>query len=319
MWRAHTRSDRVSMTLDPAAADDAVAPVDAPAQRLGSDEVVSSYVAARDGVQLHVRRWTSAEPRPWAAVVFLHGIASHGGWFGETATDLMGRGVAGYAPDRRGSGRSGGQRGHLDHYARAVDDVEQVVRFVATEHEAVPVFLAGSSWAAKLAIVYAAVRPATLAGLMLLGPGLLPRVTLSPARQVAVGVGHLVTPTARIAIPLTPEMYTTTPRYLEFIRADRLRLLTATAQFFWETRRLDRRRDRASAGLRRPLLVQQGDADPMMDVPATREWFAGLRLEDKTYHSYAGASHTLDFEPDRTRYVDDIVGWLSSRVPPCPP
>jgi alpha-beta hydrolase superfamily lysophospholipase len=90
----------------------------------------------------------------------LHGIASHAGWFGEAAAHLNEHGVAVYGPDRRGSGRSGGPRGHLARYQRALDDVEQLVRLVASEHPGTPVFLAASSWASKLAVVYAAVGPA---------------------------------------------------------------------------------------------------------------------------------------------------------------
>jgi len=246
-------------------------------------------------------------------VVFIHGIASHGGWFAETAADLDQQGVAVYAPDRRGSGRSGGLRGHLDRYERALDDLDVMVRLVRSEHPGTPVFLAASSWAAKLAVVYAARRPAPLAGLLLLGPGLVSRVNLSPGRRVRVIAGHLVTPTARLPIPLTPELYTANPPYLDFIRADPLRLLEATTRFFWETARLDRQRRRASARLRVPLLVLQGQDDKMMDVPGTRRWFQRLDVEDKTYRAYPGAGHTLDFEPDRTRYLADMLTWLSAR------
>jgi len=288
---------------------------DPPEGTLGGGHAVSRFTQASDGVQLHYLCWSGGRSPPWAVVIFLHGIASHAAWFGETAADLKDQGVAVYAPDRRGSGRSGGPRGHLARYGRALDDVEQVVRLVVSEHKGTPVFVAASSWAAKLAVVYAASRPAPLSGLLLLGPGLLSRVNLSPARQVKVLVGHLVTPTARLPIPLTPELYTTTPRYLAFIRADRLRLLEATAQFFWETARLDHRRRRASARLDLPLLLLQGEDDAMIDVPGTRRWFSRLGVKDKTYRAYPGAGHTLDFEPDRTRYLADMLAWLSARVP----
>jgi acylglycerol lipase len=281
---------------------------------LGGGDAVSRLVRASDGVELHYLRWSSGPSPPWAVMVFLHGIASHGGWFAETAAALDKQGVAVYSPDRRGSGRSGGPRGHLDRYERALDDVDEEVRLVAAEHQGTPLFLAASSWAAKLAVVYAALRPAPLCGLLLLGPGLLPRVNLSPGRRVRVIAGHLVDPTARLPIPLTSELYTTNPPYLDFIRADPLRLLEATAQFFFETARLDRRRRRASASLDLPLLVLQGEDDAMMDVPGTRRWFSRLGVKDKTYRSYPGAGHTLDFEPDRTRYLADMLGWLSARA-----
>ena len=274
----------------------------------------TSVVRTSDGVELHCFRWAT-QGQPWAAVIFIHGIASHAAWFAETADALRERGVVVYAPDRRGSGRSGGLRGHLDRYSRAIDDLDEVMRVVASDLREMPVFLAASSWAAKLAVIYSARRPGQLRGLMLLGPGLLPRVNLSLGRRVMVVAGHLVAPTSHLEIPLTPELYTSTPHYIEFIRADRLRLLTATLQFFWETARLDRHRRRASANLRLPLLVLQGENDAMMDVTKTRRWFSQLGTVDKTYRSYPGAGHTLDFEPDPSQYVADMLAWLRTRVP----
>jgi alpha-beta hydrolase superfamily lysophospholipase len=292
---------------------------DPPSGALAGRGAESRFFTASDGVNLHYLRWSSPQSRSWAVVVFLHGIASHADWFGETAVELNNRGVAVYGPDRRGSGRSGGPRGHLARYERALHDVDEVVRLVGSEHEGAPLFVAASSWAAKLAVVYASSRPAPLSGLLLLGPGLLARVNLSPARQVGVVVGHLARPTARLPIPLTPELYTANPRYQEFIRADRLRLLEATVQFYWETARLDRRRRRASADLNLPLLLLQGEDDKMMDVPGTGRWFEQLALKDKTYRAYPGAGHTLDFEPDRARYLADMLEWLSARASPGPP
>jgi alpha-beta hydrolase superfamily lysophospholipase len=67
-------------------------------------------------------------------------------------------------------------------------------------------------------------------------------------------------------------------------------------------------------GLTLPLLLLQGEADKLIDVPKTRRWFARLGVQDKTYRAYPGAGHTLDFEPDRTRYLADLLGWLSTRA-----
>jgi alpha-beta hydrolase superfamily lysophospholipase len=281
-------------------------------------DVESEFFTAGDGVQLHHLRWRSRQSPTSAVVVFLHGIASHAGWFAETAADLNRQGVEVYGLDRRGSGRSGGPRGHLDRYERALDDIEQLIRLVASDHPGAPVFLAASSWAAKLGVVYAAQRPAPLAGLLLLGPGLFPRVNLAPWRRIVVVAGHLVHPTARLPIPLTPELYTANPPYRDYIRADPLRLLEATTQFFWETARLDRRRDRDTPRLVLPVLLLQGENDQMMDVPTTRRWFAGLAGDHNTYRAYPGAGHTLDFEPDRTQYLDDMLAWLSTTVRPGP-
>jgi acylglycerol lipase len=286
---------------------------------LGGAGAESRFLTASDGVRLHYLYWSSRPSPPWAVLIFLHGIASHAGWFSETATHLNQHGVTVYGSDRRGSGHSGGPRGHLARYERALDDLEQVVQLIRSEHPGTPVFLAASSWAAKLAVVYAAQRPGPLSGLVLPAPGLRPRVKVSPGWRLRVLVGHLVAPMAYLPIPLTPEQYTANPPYLDFIRADALRLLEATAQLFWETIRLDRRGRRASARLGLPLLVLHGEDDAMMNVPKMRRWFERLGVEDKTYRAYPGVGHGLDFAPDRAEYLADLLGWLSARVSPHSP
>ena len=278
----------------------------------------SRFLTADDGMRLHYLRWRSGPSAPSAVVIFLHGIASHAGWFAETAAHLGHHGVEVYGLDRRGSGRSEGPGGHLDRYERVLDDVEQLVRLVCAEHPQVPVFLAASSWAAKLGVVYAAERAAPLSGLLLLGPVLFPRVNLSPWRRVLVVAGHQLRPMVRLPIPLTPELYTANPPYREYVRADPLRLLEATLRFYWETARLDRRRGHDTGRLVLPVLLLQGEDDQMVDVPATRRWFDGLSGEHTTYRAYPGAGHTLDFEPDRSRYLADMLAWLSTTVRPGP-
>jgi acylglycerol lipase len=272
---------------------------------------MSSWACADDGVELHERSWLVRKPR--AVLVFLHGIASHGGWFTETAGDLAAQGVAVVAPDRRGSGLSRGPRGHLPSVEQAISDIDGTIRRAHLADPNVPVYLAASSWAAKLGVAYVASRPNPLAGLVLLGPGLFPVVRLSLLRRAQVLADHRLAPTVAIPIPLTPEQYTTNPTYLDFIRGDPLRLLTATSRFYWETRRLDRRRRAASTRLTVPLLVLQGGADAMVSPVRTRRWFDRLAVADKTYRAFPGAGHTLDFEPERGAYLDELRSWLCRR------
>jgi alpha-beta hydrolase superfamily lysophospholipase len=268
-------------------------------------------VTASDGVALHEREWLSPEPR--ALLVFVHGIASHSGWFAETAELLAASQVTVVAPDRRGSGLSRGPRGHLPSFEQGVVDLGEAVIRAQRVHPGVPVVVGASSWAAKLALVYAASNPAPLHGLALLGPGLFPTVRLPWWSRTQVVAGHRLAPRASIPIPLTPEQYTTNPDYVRFIGEDPLRLHTASAQFYWETARLDHRRPAASRRLQVPLLVLQGTADAMMNPARTRRWFDHLPTPDKTYRAYPDAAHTLDFEADRSAYVDDLRSWLCRR------
>lgn len=271
-------------------------------------------LTALDGLPLHYRTWIPADRRPEASLLFLHGIASHGAWFAETAVHLADRGIAVYAPDRRGSGLSGGPRGHIPSYEQALDDLD-LFRDLAAK-EGAPLFLAGSSWAAKLAIASAARSQDGLAGLLLVGPGLFPRVDLTVRQKLAVLLSHRTRPEIDVRIPLVPDDYTRNPAYLEYVRRDAYRLLTASSRLFWETGRLDRARDRLATGLNLPILLQIGDADQIMDGPATCAWLQRLTAPDRTSVIYRGAAHTLDFEPEPTvrAYRADLLGWLRRQI-----
>jgi alpha-beta hydrolase superfamily lysophospholipase len=273
-------------------------------------------LAARDGVSLHVRAWLPTGEQPSAVLLFVHGIASHGAWFAETAGYLAERGIAVYAPDRRGSGLSGGPRGHVARYEQALADLDRVADLIVAEQPGRPIFLVGSSWGAKLALAYAARFERRLAGLLLHGPGLFPRVDLGLGQKLAVLLCHRLRPGQRLPIPLRPEDYTRQPAYLAYIRQDRQRLLTASARFFWETRRLDRARDSLAAGLRLPILLQIGENDPIMNPRATCRWLHGLSAPDRTVVVYRDASHTLDFESEPTvrAYRADLLGWLRRQL-----
>jgi acylglycerol lipase len=275
-----------------------------------------SRLTSTDGLPLHYRSWIPVGRETAASLLFVHGIASHSAWFAETAVHLAERGIAVYAPDRRGSGLSGGPRGHLPTYEQALDDLGLFFTHMAQEHPDVPIFLAGSSWAAKLAIAAAARDQQRLAGLLLLGPGLFPNVDLSIRQKLAVLFCHRSRPEHGLRIPLVPDDYTRNPLYLDYVRRDAYRLLTASSRFFWETRRLDRARDRLAAGLRLPILLQIGGADRIMNTGATRAWLDRLGVPDRTTIVYRNAAHTLDFEPEPTvrAYRADLLGWMRRQV-----
>ena len=304
------------MTLQPTRAMQAARP--APRMYRGNGEVVASRarIAAADGISLHYRVWQPATQTVNGALVFVHGIASHGAWFSQTAGFLARSGIAVYAPDRRGSGLSGGARGHADSVEQLLTDLDVIVTRVEAQQPAVPLFLAGSSWSAKLALAFAAKAQGRLAGLLLHGPGLFPKVDLSFRQKLAVLVCHRLQPGRQLPIPLVPESYTDQPAYLGYIQDDPYRLLTASARFFWETRQLDRARNRLAARLTLPVLLQIGDADAIMDTTATCRWFQDLSAPDRTAITYANAAHTLDFEAEPTveAYRTDLLGWLRRQI-----
>jgi alpha-beta hydrolase superfamily lysophospholipase len=261
---------------------------------------------ATDGAALPYR-FFAAEGLPRATVLHLHGIQSHGGWYVETAAELARRGYSVYLADRRGSGRSDELRGDFASAAQLIDDVGRLVEDAG--RSGAPVVLAGGCWGARPAVGYAARSPETLAALVLVCPALKAIVDLPAARKLQVFAGRALRRRTRVPIPLTPEMFTANPPYLEFVRNDPLSLHDVTARFFFNQYFWDRRL-LAERAVDVPLLLMQAGQDPVVDVAAVRGWYDRLASPRKDYVRYPDFGHILDFERERQRYWDDLVAWL---------
>lgn len=270
---------------------------------------VGSLVAS-DGSIVKYRAFEAPARLRRASVLHLHGIQSHGGWYVETAAELARRGYSVYLLDRRGSGLNPGSRGFFRSRFELLDDVRRLVELARRNAPGLPVLLIGGCWGAKLAVAYALDAQQELAGLALVCPALHVKVDLSLRQKLTVAFGQVVGPRWRVPIPLTPEMFTSNPPYLDFIRRDPLALRDATARLFFETFLLDRLVTRRPHQLRLPLLLMQASPDPIVDEAGVRRWFDRVGSPNKRSVVYPGFGHILDFEERRQQYWEDLAGWL---------
>ena len=74
------------------------------------------------GVRIFYRTWRPARP-PRGVVVVVHGFNAHSGHYAWAAEQLTAHGLAVYAFDLRGRGRSDGERFCVEQFGDYVDDV----------------------------------------------------------------------------------------------------------------------------------------------------------------------------------------------------
>ncbi|MGY4492927.1 alpha/beta hydrolase [Pseudomonas sp. TE3610] len=147
------------------------------------------WLEACDHTQLYVHAWRPAEP-PRAVVLLAHGMAEHGGRYGRLGQALADAGVALYAPDLRGHGRTA-EGGVLGHYAdrngwnSVLDDLALLSRHIRQAHPASPLFLLGHSMGSYLAQGYLLHHSASLQGAILSGSNYQPAALYRAARLVA--------------------------------------------------------------------------------------------------------------------------------------
>ncbi len=172
-----------------------------------------------------------------------------------------------------------------------------------------PIVLLGISWGGKPAVALQRRHPGLVDALALLCPGFRSRVGPSLRQRLGILWTRIRQPDRLLPIPLAdPELFTATPRWLEFLRNDPLALHQATARFLVESARLDGYLRFAVRQVRVPVLLQLAGRDRIIDNAGTRK-FAARFPTVLEIHEYPDAHHTLEFEPD-PRPVPTSFQWL---------
>jgi alpha-beta hydrolase superfamily lysophospholipase len=273
--------------------------------------------AGADGTDLPMWVWRKEADGPQPALVYLHGIQSHSGWYEASSRTLAEAGAAVYQIERRGSGRDGAHpRGHVDRAETWLEDVAAAAEVARGETGAGAVHLMGVSWGGKLALACAGHRPDLYRSLILSAPGIFPKVDVALLSKVRVGRCLMMgREEERFPIPLEdPHLFTETPDRVRYIAEDPLSLRDLTARFMFESRRLDGLAREAAGRVRVPALLCLAGRDRITDNEATRRLVYGIAAR-KRVRVYEEAHHTLEFEPDPTGYFADLLAWITAFEP----
>jgi acylglycerol lipase len=262
------------------------------------------------GVEIFCQSWLPDAPAR-AVLVIVHGLGEHSDRYDHVAQALTGDGIAVYACDHRGHGRSQGPRAVVD-VADVVADVDQLVVRAAGEHPDTPVFMLGHSLGGMIAVRYALDHQARLSGLVL--SGALATVDASPALR---RIGRLVSAIAPRApmIALDAELVSRDPAVVAAYRADPLvhhgRIPARTAAQIADTTAAF---PEQVGAITLPTLILYGTADGLCPPAGSVMLGEQLGSTDVTIRAYEGLYHEILNEPERATVIGDVRDWLTARI-----
>ena len=115
------------------------------------------------GIRIFVRSWLP-ESAPRAVAVICHGLNSHSGQYRWAGEQLSASGLAVYALDLRGRGKSEGERFIVEDLQDWASDVAATVSLAKSRHTGLPVFLLGHSAGGVTSATYVLDHQSELAG-----------------------------------------------------------------------------------------------------------------------------------------------------------
>ena len=272
-----------------------------------------STFPASDGYRFYYRHYP-ATGVPRARLVFVHGIRSHGGWYTRSCRRLAEAGFDVYFLDRRGSGLNTAYRGDTPSFRRLLDDVAEFVQHLRADRGWLPVFVCGISWGGKLAVGLPYRKPNLVDGLVLLCPGLVPKVAPPLPQRARIAVARVFRPWKFFPIPLNePELFTSSPEWRQYIDTEPHGLRQATSRFLFSSFSLDIYLRRAAKRVTIPTFLALAEHDRIIDNAHTKAFVGRFRGPVESI-TYTNSHHTLEFEPEDHLWLSDVLNWLERRL-----
>ncbi len=238
--------------------------------------------------QLFVRAWRPPSA-PRAVVAICHGFNAHSGMYAWCGAQFAQNGVATYALDLRGRGRSDGERFYIERFEDYVDDLHKLIQLAKSREPGLPVFVLGHSAGGVTACLYALEHQSAVAGLICEDFAF---EVPAPAIALAVlkGISHLA-PHAR-ALKLRNEDFSRDDAVVKAMNENPL--IAREAQPFATMAaivRADEQLKTAFPGITLPLLVIHGTADKAARPSGSQRFFDRAGSKDRTLKLYEGRYH----------------------------
>jgi alpha-beta hydrolase superfamily lysophospholipase len=267
------------------------------------------------GLRLYYQAWMPpAGQRKKAMLINLHGLGDHSGLYPTLARHFPAHGIALYAYDMRGNGRSPGQRAYLRGWHEYRGDLHAFVELVRKWEGNLPLFILGNSLGGLVVLDYALHYPAGLSGVIAAAP---PLGELGvPSFLMALGrLMSRICPRFSLKVGMDLSGLARDPAVVETVLADPLFHRRGTARLSTEvTAAIQRVQGRAET-LSVPLLILHGSADRMVPPDGSRRFFSRLDQNDRELREYPGAYHGLFADLGYEEVLADLEHWLEARIP----
>jgi acylglycerol lipase len=264
------------------------------------------------GLKIFTRSW-QPEGKTRAVVVIVPGFNSHSGqylWVGE---QFAAKGLAAYAIDLRGRGRSEGERYYVEKMEDYTDDVAKLVKIAKSENPSLPVFVLGHSAGGVVSCVYALDHQSEIDGLICESFAYdlpVPGIVLSLLKGFSYIAPHIHVYT------LKNENFSRDPVFVDSMNNDPLikgeSEPTQTARVMIDAAS---RLNREFPLIKLPVLILHGTDDKATNPSGSQFFYDTTGSTDKTLKLYEGHYHDLLNDLDKETVMADINDWIAARAP----
>jgi acylglycerol lipase len=263
---------------------------------------------SRDGTELFCREWESFAPAK-GTILVIPGLGEQSGRYLHVGDFFQQAGFNVLAIDVRGHGRSGGSPVYAEGYDKFLDDVRTAIGLVKIH----PLVVFGHSFGGQLALALAAREEPNVVAYVASAPWL---ALTSPPAAWLTGVAsflNVLYPKIRFPTRIERRQNSSDEVHLDSLADLELNHSFITVRAFFEISE-EGHRLLANPHVNAPVLLAQGQPDPVTSTEASLAFFGRLKAPGKELLLYPGFLHELHNEKERARVLDDYLNWIDQRI-----
>lgn len=264
------------------------------------------------GLKIFTRNW-QPEGAPRGVMVIVHGFNSHSGQYEWAAEQFTKNGLAVYALDLRGRGRSEGERYYVEKIEDFTDDVEMLVKQAKSENPGLPVYMLGHSAGGVTACIYALDHQSEIDGLICESFAYelpVPEIVLTFLKGLSY-----ITPHTHV-FSLKNKDFTRDEKTVEEMNNDIL--IKGESQPAQTAKVLLNAAERLTEEFPKitlPVLILHGTADKATKPSGSQHFYEAAGSRDKTLKLYEGHYHDMLNDLEKEVVMADIQNWIDERIP----
>lgn len=283
-------------------------------------EVDSGSSASRNGAggsfgKVTGRTWGSASECQ-AAVLLIHGLGAHSGWFEALARRLKVRNLFVLSYDLVGFGKRIKQ--HYFSPSQWLTDLTAAYAYLKQLVGDKPIYLIGNSMGSIVALKGCPMlKPA---GLALLSPGFEGHAQTFPlSYRVKTIIEALISPDKELALPYNLELVTGDKTVRDWLAKDPEWRSSVPGRMLFDLLKITQELRWSKLSVPCPALMLTAGQDRLVDNQVNARLFQRLASPSKRSRCFETAVHDLPLDPSVDEVADEIAQWIAETRPDKPP
>ncbi|CAK4072395.1 unnamed protein product [Aphanomyces euteiches] len=249
-------------------------------------------------------------------LLFLHGVGEHCSRFHGLFSIVASQGIAVYALDHHGHGKSDGDRHDCRTFDEYLPDINLYTEKIHDQHKNkdVKYFLCGFSFGGLIAAHLAARQANQWDGIVLAAPAIGLDLSLSlKVQMILADILVAVAPTAAIVAGVDTNLISRNKAIVHDFEADplnshglmKMRMGYAITQGQKDLVPL-------YSNVKSPILIIHGQADGITSSNVSKKFFNEIPSTNKTFLAVPDSYHAVFDEPERHEHIRTLVDWIQN-------